>query len=466
MDHLSAKGPPHHVAHHVVIIGGGFGGLYAAQKLGRASVQVTLIDKRNYHLFQPLLYQVATGGLSAGDISSPIRAILGAYKNTQVLMEEVIDIRPDDKQVLLKDGKTLTYNSLIVATGAGHHYFGRDEWEELAPAMKTVEDALEVRRRIFLAFEAAEKELDPIKRQALLTFVVVGGGPTGVELAGALGELAHSTLKQDFRHINTQDTQILLLEGLDRLLPPYPAELSAKAEESLKALGVTVRTQTLVTEIAGDRVTLRHQNGEEVLRTCNVFWAAGVKASGLGKVLSERTGVELDRIGRVKVEPDLSLSGYQDLFVIGDLAHFVHDREQPLPGVAPVAMQQGMYVAKLIRQRLQQKTLPPFRYLDVGSLAVIGRHAAVADLGFIKFSGFFAWWVWVFAHIYYLIEFDNKLIVLLQWSWNYFTQKKGARLITGSTVLPAIAHQVAQEMEADSLQPRQSSVRLESALKN
>jgi NADH:ubiquinone reductase (H+-translocating) len=450
MNNLSKKGPPHHV----VIVGGGFGGLYAAQKLRRVPVQVTLIDQRNYHLFQPLLYQVATGGLSAGDISSPIRAVLAANKNTQVLMEEVVDILPNEKQIRLKNGTTLTYDSVIVATGAGHHYFGRDEWEDLAPAMKTVEDALEVRRRIFLAFEAAEKELDPIKRQALLTFVVVGGGPTGVELAGALGELAHTTLKQDFRHINTQDTQILLLEGLDRLLPPYPPELSAKAEQSLEELGVTVRTQTLVTEIEGDRVTLRYQGKEEVLRTCNVLWAAGVKASGLGKVLSERTGVELDRMGRVVVEPDLSVKGHPDLFVIGDLAHFNHGREQPLPGVAPVAMQEGMYVAKLIRQRLQQNDLPPFQYWDVGNLAVIGRHAAVADLGFIKFSGFFAWWIWVFAHIYYLIEFDNKLIVLLQWSWNYFTQKKGARLITGSTILPSVAHQVAQEMEAESLNPR------------
>jgi NADH:ubiquinone reductase (H+-translocating) len=450
MNNLSKKGPPHHV----VIVGGGFGGLYAAQKLRRVPVQVTLIDQRNYHLFQPLLYQVATGGLSAGDISSPIRAVLAANKNTQVLMEEVVDILPNEKQIRLKNGTTLTYDSAIVATGAGHHYFGRDEWEDLAPAMKTVEDALEVRRRIFLAFEAAEKELDPIKRQALLTFVVVGGGPTGVELAGALGELAHTTLKQDFRHINTQDTQILLLEGLDRLLPPYPPELSAKAEQSLEELGVTVRTQTLVTEIEGDRVTLRYQGKEEVLRTCNVLWAAGVKASGLGKVLSERTGVELDRMGRVVVEPDLSVKGHPDLFVIGDLAHFNHGREQPLPGVAPVAMQEGMYVAKLIRQRLQQNDLPPFQYWDVGNLAVIGRHAAVADLGFIKFSGFFAWWIWVFAHIYYLIEFDNKLIVLLQWSWNYFTQKKGARLITGSTILPSVAHQVAQEMEAESLNPR------------
>jgi NADH:ubiquinone reductase (H+-translocating) len=450
MNNLSKKGPPHHV----VIVGGGFGGLYAAQKLRRVPVQVTLIDQRNYHLFQPLLYQVATGGLSAGDISSPIRAVLAANKNTQVLMEEVVDILPNEKQIRLKNGTTLTYDSAIVATGAGHHYFGRDEWEDLAPAMKTVEDALEVRRRIFLAFEAAEKELDPIKRQALLTFVVVGGGPTGVELAGALGELAHTTLKQDFRHINTQDTQILLLEGLDRLLPPYPPELSAKAEQSLEELGITVRTQTLVTEIEGDRVTLRYQGKEEVLRTCNVLWAAGVKASGLGKVLSERTGVELDRMGRVVVEPDLSVKGHPDLFVIGDLAHFNHGREQPLPGVAPVAMQEGMYVAKLIRQRLQQNDLPPFQYWDVGNLAVIGRHAAVADLGFIKFSGFFAWWIWVFAHIYYLIEFDNKLIVLLQWSWNYFTQKKGARLITGSTILPSVAHQVAQEMEAESLNPR------------
>jgi NADH dehydrogenase len=441
--------------HHVVIVGGGFGGLYAAQKLGRAPVQVTLIDQRNYHLFQPLLYQVATGGLSAGDISSPIRAVLGRYRNTQVLMEEVIDVRPQEQQIRLKGGKTVSYDSLILATGASHHYFGKDEWAEMAPAMKTVEDALEVRRRIFLAFEAAEKEHDPVKRQAMLTFVVVGGGPTGVELAGALAELAYDTLKHDFRHVDTQETKILLLEGMARLLPPYPPDLSADAEASLQQLGVTVRTQTLVTQIEGDRITIQHDNQAEVLSACNVFWAAGVKASGVGKVLAERTGAELDRIGRVVIEPDLSVRGYPNLFVIGDLAHFAHGLEHPLPGVAPVAMQQGMYVAKLIQQRLRYQTLPSFHYKDAGNLAVIGRHAAVADLGFIKFSGFFAWWIWVFAHIYYLIEFDNKLIVLLQWSWNYFTRKHGARLITGSDVLPAIAHQVAQDMEADSLRHSQ-----------
>ncbi|NET35802.1 MAG: NAD(P)/FAD-dependent oxidoreductase [Cyanothece sp. SIO1E1] len=430
--------------HQVVIVGGGFGGLYAAKALRQAPVQVTLIDKRNFHLFQPLLYQVATGWLSAGDISSPIRAILNAQKNTQVLMGEVIDIDPEQSQVKLKD-RELAYDTLIVATGVSHHYFGKDDWASVAPGMKTIEDALEVRRRIFLAFEAAEKEPDPERREALLTFVVVGGGPTGVELAGALAELAYSTLKDDFRSINTAETQIILLEGMDRVLPPYPPELSAKAEASLKKLGVTVRTQTLVTDIDGDQVTLRCGEKIEHLRARTVLWAAGVKASAMGKVLAQKAGAELDRAGRVLVESDLSLARYPNVFVVGDLATFTHQDGKPLPGVAPVAMQQGSYVAKLIKQRLSNKHLPAFRYVDSGSLAVVGRNAAVADLGALRLSGFPAWLIWVFVHIYYLIEFDNKLIVMMMWGWNYFTRKRGARLITNSDILPEVNEQRSQE---------------------
>lgn len=416
--------------HRVVIVGGGFGGLYAAKALGRAKhMEVTLIDKRNFHLFQPLLYQVATGKLSPGDIASPLRAILSHYRSVKVLMDEVIDIDPESHQVTLQS-EILSYDTLIVATGVSHHYFGNDQWAEVAPGLKTVEDALEMRRRIFRAFEAAEKETDPEKRQAWLTFVVVGGGPTGVELAGALGDLAHHALKNEFRSIDTRETRILLLEGVDRVLPPYPPDLSAVAAKSLEHLGVTVQTQSLVTDITGDTVTVRQGEQTEQIQTKTVLWAAGVRASAMGKVLADRTGAQLDRVGRVMVNPDLSLPGYPDIFVVGDLAHYAHQDNQPLPGVAPVAMQQGAYVAKVIQHRLQKQDLPAFHYSDVGSLAVVGHNAAVAKLGWLKLSGFLAWLIWVFAHIYYLIEFDNKLIVMIQWFWHYFTRKGGARLIT------------------------------------
>ncbi|NJL86876.1 MAG: NAD(P)/FAD-dependent oxidoreductase [Leptolyngbyaceae cyanobacterium SM1_1_3] len=435
--------------HHVVIIGGGFGGLYAAKSLANAPVKVTLIDKRNFHLFQPLLYQVATGGLSAGDISSPLRSVLSAQKNTRVLMGEVVGVDPKEQQVQLKNGEAVGYDSLIVATGVSHHYFGRDEWANIAPGMKTVEDALEVRRRIFLAFEAAEKETDPQRRKALQTFVVVGGGPTGVELAGALAELALGTLKDDFRNIDTTQTQILLVEGLDRVLPPYPAELSAQAQQSLEKLGVTVQTQSLVTNIEGDIVTIKSGDRLEQLQTCTVLWAAGVKASPLGKVLAERTGAELDRVGRVMVEPDFSVKDYPNVYVVGDLAHYAHQGDRPLPGIASVAMQQGEYIAKAIRQRLVGEAAPVFAYKDKGSMAVIGRNAAVVNIGTLQMWGFPAWIIWIFVHIYFLIEFDNKLLVMTQWAWNYFTRKRGVRLITGHDEIPAIAEQVAREMETE-----------------
>jgi NADH:ubiquinone reductase (H+-translocating) len=416
--------------HRVVIVGGGFGGLYAAKALGRSkSIEITLIDKRNFHLFQPLLYQVATGKLSPGDISSPLRAILSHYRHIRVLMDEVTDINPEQQHVILPTG-TLPYDTLIVATGVSHHYFGQDQWAEVAPGLKTIEDAIEMRRRIFRAFEVAEKETDPEKRRAWLTFVVVGGGPTGVELAGALGDLAHHALKHDFRSIDTRETRILLLEGVDRVLPPYPPELSAVAAKSLERLGVTVQTQSLVTEITEDTVTVRRGERTEIIPAKTVLWAAGVRASGLGKVLAERTGATLDRVGRVIVNPDLSVPGYPNIFVVGDLADYPHQGDQPLPGVAPVAMQEGAYVAKLIQHRLQGRELPPFHYVDAGSLAVIGQNAAVVNLGWLKLSGFLAWLIWVFAHIYYLIEFDNKLIVMIQWFWNYFSRKGGSRLIT------------------------------------
>ena len=420
--------------HRVVIVGGGFGGLYAAKEFGRLPVQVTLIDRRNFHLFQPLLYQVATGTLSPADISSPLRGVLSRQRNTTVLMDEVVDVDPVQQTIQLAT-QEVSYDTLIVATGVSHHYFGNEQWKTVAPGLKTVEDALDMRRRIFVAFEAAEKELDPAKRQAWLTFVIVGGGPTGVELAGAIAELAFNTLKKDFRNIDTTETKVILLEGMDRVLPPYPPELSAKAAEALQALGVTVQTKTLVTNIQDDVVTAKQGDEVQEIPARTILWAAGVKASSLGRVLADRTGVALDRSGRVLVEPDLSVAGHPNIFVIGDLADYAHQGGKPLPGIAPVAMQEGQFVAKLVAARLANRPLPTFAYRDAGSLAVIGQNKAVADLKKVKLSGPLAWFVWVFAHIFYLIEFDNKLIVMLQWGWNYFTRSRGARLITGEASL-------------------------------
>ncbi|EDX86946.1 FAD dependent oxidoreductase, putative [Synechococcus sp. PCC 7335] len=432
--------------HHVVIVGGGFGGLYAAKALGKANVKVTLIDKRNFHLFQPLLYQVATGGLSAGDISSPLRSVLSKQKNVQVLMGEVTGIEPTTQIVTLKNGETVSYDSLIVATGSSHHYFGKDEWSDIAPGMKTIEDALEVRRRIFLAFEAAEKESDPVRREALLTFFIVGGGPTGVELAGALAELAYETLREDFRSINPGETKVVLLEGMDRVLPPYPGDLSASAKNSLEKLGVEVRTNTLVTNIEGDIVTLKNGDSIEKVQAFTVLWAAGIKASPMGKAIADQTGAELDRIGRIIVGPDLSVPGCSNIYIAGDLAHYAHNSESPLPGTASTAMQQGSYLADSIQRRLEGQSVSPFEYKNKGSMAVIGRNEAVADLGFAKMSGFPAWFLWIFVHIYYLVEFDNKLLVLLQWGWHYFTSQRGARLITGDDSIPALSALVIEEM--------------------
>jgi NADH dehydrogenase len=331
--------------------------------------------------------------------------------------------------------EAVPYNTLIVATGAKHSYFGKDNWESCAPGLKTLEDAIEMRRRIFTAFEAAEKETDVVKRRAFLTFVVVGGGPTGVELAGAIAELARKTLKEDFRNIDTSETRVLLLEGLDRVLPPFAPELSQTAAESLAALGVEVQTKTLVTNIEDDIVTVKQGDEVKTIAARTVLWAAGVSASPMGKVLMAKTQAECDRAGRVIVEQDLSIKGYPNIFVIGDLANFCHQNGKPLPGVAPVAMQEGEYVAKLIQNRLLGEVTPPFNYVDVGSLAMIGQHSAVVDLGFIKIRGFLAWLFWLFIHIYFLIEFDNKLVVMIQWMWSYFTRNRRARLITGKEII-------------------------------
>ncbi|MEH1873762.1 NAD(P)/FAD-dependent oxidoreductase [Nostoc sp.] len=416
--------------HQVVIVGGGFGGLYAAKGLNAANVNVTLIDKRNFHLFQPLLYQVATGTLSPSDISAPLRSVFSKSKNTKVLLGEVNNIDPKAQQVILGD-EVVPYDTLIVATGANHSYFGKDNWEKVAPGLKTVEDAIEMRRRIFGAFEAAEKETDPEKRRAFLNFVIVGGGPTGVELAGAIAELAYKTLKEDFRSINTSETKILLLQGGPRILPHIAPELSASAAIALQKLGVELHTHTRVTNIEGDIVTFKQGNEFTEIASKTILWAAGVQGSPMGKVLSESTGVECDYSGRVIVEPDLSIEGYDNIFVIGDLANFSHQDSKVLPGVAPVAKQQGEYVGKLIQQRLKGKTLPQFHYNDVGSLAMIGQNLAVVDLGFLKLTGFLAWAFWLLVHIYFLIEFDTKLLVVFQWAWNYITRNRRSRLITG-----------------------------------
>lgn len=430
-------------SHHTVIVGGGFAGLYAAKSLRRAGVKVTLVDKRNFHLFQPLLYQVATGWLSPGDIASPLRTIFSRYKNISVLMAEVTDIVPDDHTVILRDGE-LHYDTLIVATGTTPHYFGNDAWASAAPGLKTIEDALEIRRRVLLAFEIAEREPDPGRQRAFLTFVVVGGGSAGVELVGALAEVARDALKNDFRSIDPAASEIILLEGKDRILPSYPPKLSAKAVTALENLGVSIQTGILVTDIEGDEITVQKHDQVEHIRAGTVLWVGGTKGTSIGQVLASRTGAELDHVGRVMVEPDLTLPDNPDIFVVGDLAHFAHQNGEPLPGLAPVAMQQGQYVANLIKKRLTGQSLPAFRYRDRGNLAVIGRNTAIARLGRLKFDGFLAWLAWAFVHITYLIEFDNKLLVLIQWAWNYATHKRGTRLITGGDPFPLVKNHIRQ----------------------
>jgi NADH:ubiquinone reductase (H+-translocating) len=412
---------------HVVIAGGGFGGLYAARELRRTRVRVTLIDRRNFHLFQPLLYQVATASLSPADIATPIRTILRKQKNTEVWMGEVCDIDVAGKQVVLADGAAVSYDYLILATGATHAYFGRDEWAEHAPGLKTIEDATAIRRRFLLAFEAAEREADPAARQRLLTFVIVGAGPTGVELAGAMSEIARTVMPSDFRSIDTTTTRIVLVEGLERVLPTYPEELSGKARQQLEKLGVEVRTRALVTEIAEDHVLI----GDERIDAQNVFWAAGVAASKLGA----RLGVETDRAGRVVVAPDCSVPGHPELFVVGDLAACRDADGRQVPGVAQGAMQMGRHAARQIGRDITGNGREAFSYFDKGDLATIGRAAAVARMGRLKLSGFVAWVIWVVVHIMYLIGFRNRLLVMLQWGWAYLTYHRGIRLITGDAEL-------------------------------
>ena len=414
----------------LIIIGGGFGGLFAVQRLKKAPMDITLVDRRNFHLFQPLLYQVATGGLSPGDIASPLRSILHRQSNVRVIQGKVVHLDTEQQNVELENGDHLPYDYLIVATGARHHYFGNDQWSERAPGLKSIENALDLRQRILGAYERAERETDLERRRALMRFVIVGAGPTGVELAGALGELAHTTMRRDFRNIDPTQTEILLLEGNKQVLPSFPKELGHKASASLQKLGVNVRTGTLVTDIHEESVTFSESGDRKTINAGTILWAAGVKGSPLGKVLHQQLDAVLDQSGRVVVDENLNIPGHPNIFVIGDLAHFAPDGKNPLPGVAPVAMQMGAYVAKNLNARLEKKHISPFKYVDKGSLAVIGRNAAVAHVGKLRFSGFPAWLLWAGVHIHYLIEFGNKFLVSFQWFWNYITRKRGARLIT------------------------------------
>ncbi|MFC4525179.1 NAD(P)/FAD-dependent oxidoreductase [Dyella halodurans] len=409
---------------HVVILGGGFGGLAAARGLAGTAARVSLIDRRNHHLFQPLLYQVATAGLSAPSIAAPLRQILRRQTQVTVLMDEAIDVDLAQRRVRLRSGD-MAYDALIVATGATHAYFGHDDWEAHAPGLKTLDDAFTIRRRVLLAFERAEREDDPARRQAWLNFVVVGGGATGVELAGTLAELARHTLPREFRRADPRQANVLLVEAGPRLLPAFAPDLSEKARLQLRRLGVEIRLDTAVTAIDGSGVMLAAT--PYTART--VLWAAGVAASPLGRLL----GAPVDRAGRVLVQPDLSLPGHPELFVIGDLASVTQENGQPVPGVAPAAKQMGRYVAEVLRARWQGTPLMrPFRYRDDGVLATIGRMAAVAQFGRIKLSGLLAWWVWLLAHVTFLIGFRNRLVVLLDWAWSYWTYQRHARIVTGS----------------------------------
>jgi NADH dehydrogenase len=419
------------VPHRVVIVGGGFGGLYAARALAHADVSVTLVDRRNFHLFQPLLYQVATGALSPANIAAPLRSVLARRRNTRVLLA---DVRGFDvaRHVVLSDAGELPYDSLVVAAGASHAYFGHDAWERFAPGLKTLEDATEMRRRVLLAFEEAEVAADPARRRELLTFLIVGAGPTGAELAGALAEIARKTLRDDFRSIDPSEARILLLEAGPRVLPAYTPDLSAKAQASLESLGVEVRLNAPVTDVREGAVDVKSDAGAETIRAATVLWAAGVAASPLGRALADATGAETDRAGRLHVLPDLTLPGHPEIFAIGDLVTLAGKDGRPLPGVAPVAMQQGRHAARTIEARLAGRPGPgPFAYFDRGSMATLGRGRAIADLGFVRFSGYLAWLAWLFIHLMYLVHFGNRILILVQWAWSYVTWNRSARLITG-----------------------------------
>ena len=417
-----ATSPPN-----VLIVGAGFGGLYAAKALKGAPVHITVIDRRNHHLFQPLLYQVATAGLSPGDIAHPIRAILSRQRNVRVLLAEAVGVNLAGRKVELADAE-LSYDFLILAPGGRHADFGHADREQWAPGLKTLEDALEMRRRILLAFEKAEREADEARRRELLTFVVIGGGPTGVELAGAIAEISRQVMVRDFRAIDPREARIILIEGGPRVLATYPEDLSADAAAALQKLGVEVRTNSVVTSVDAAGVLVAGQK----ITAATTLWAAGVEASPLARSL----GTKLDRAGRVIAEPDLTVPGHPEVFVIGDLASLPDEHGKPLPGVAPVAIQQGKHAARNIIRACQGLSPETFHYFNRGSLATIGRAAAVADLGRLKFSGALAWLAWLFIHIFFLIGFRNRFVVVFEWAWAYFTYQRAARLITGDINLP------------------------------
>jgi len=413
--------------------------MYAAQALKRSPLDVTVIDRHNYHLFQPLLYQVATGSLSPGEIAAPIRGVLNSQKNTCVLLGEAVDIDPAAKQVALKDGAAIPYDSLIVATGSQGSYFGHDEWKTWAPYPKTIEDATTIRHKVLLAFEAAERTTDPVERCTWLTFVIVGAGPTGVELAGALAEIAHQTLKHDFRFISSKDARIIVVDGGQRVLATYPEDLSIRAEKQLVRLGARVRTGMTVTCVDEDGVTLKTATGVDHIASHTVIWAAGVAVTEFARTLAKRTSAETDRVGHIKVAPDLTIPHFPDIYIVGDLA-LLHSKDgKPLPGVAQVAMQGGSYAARAITRKVEGKPpLPPFSYFNKGDLAVIGRFAAVADIFGVHVSGFLAWLVWLFVHLMYIVEFQSRLLVLIEWGFLYLTFNRGARLITGNAANKSI----------------------------
>lgn len=412
----------------VVIVGGGFAGLAAAWELKDSSYQVTLLDKRNFNLFQPLLYQVATASLTEADITFPLRSALTKDKNVSVYRTKVHDFDIKNQLVITDEGD-FEYDKLIVCSGVTHNYFGNTQWAEHAPGLKTIEDALEIRNRIFMAFEKAELEKDSEKRKALLRFVVVGSGPTGVELAGSLGELAHNTLRKDFRNFVPSDVEIILVEGSDRVLPAYSSKLSQKAVDQLHKLGVTVVTNNRVTDIQSEYIRLKSEGGETTLFTQTVLWAAGMKTTPLAGLLANKTDARQDTQGRIEVNPDLSIPGYSNIFVLGDISHLKDKNGKPLPGIAPVAMQEGYYIGKLLKKEANGESGESFKYLDKGNMAVIGKNAAVAQLGKLEFSGYIAWILWVVVHIWYLIGYDNKLMIMLRWAWTYWTSKRGSRLI-------------------------------------
>ena len=431
--------------HRVVVIGGGFAGLYATKNLGKATdlVDVTLIDRRNHHLFQPMLYQVATGALSPGEIAQPLRSIFRRQRNVTVLLGEAVDIDAEAREVRLSDGGPVPYDTLIVATGAHHAYFGHDDWAPYAPGLKTIDDATEIRRRILIAFEAAEREADRAQRRAWMTFVLVGGGPTGVELAGALGEIKNDTLRNDFRSIRPQDATILLVEAMDRLLPTYPPDRSASARRQLERLGVTVRTSTRVVDIDEHSVRVQTQSGdEEVINARTVLWAAGVLASSFGRKVATATGAETDRSGRIRVQPDLTIPGHPEIFVAGDAAIQPWKKDRPTPGVAQGGIQGGSYAAKAILARLGGRPIKPYRYSNHGDVAVIGRLRGVTDIPWMgpfgRQSGFTAWLLWLGIHIVYLIGFANRIVVTTRWAFSFFTRGRSTRLITGQPLVPPI----------------------------